>query len=188
MLPEGDEFELKLALATIGPISVAIDASRPHFAFYHHGEWLSLKMKSGLDGKKWDLLLLFFPMIKVLFHVFCGPTGVYIDHKCSKNVNHGVLAVGYGNERGHDYWLVKNRFVVWILDSLPFMWFIFGNRCALIAVGECTMATMATSRWHETNTTSVALHSMLVTPSCDQQMASSLFSCTWRMKLWVSLA
>uniref|UniRef100_A0A665U4C5 Cathepsin S-like n=1 Tax=Echeneis naucrates TaxID=173247 RepID=A0A665U4C5_ECHNA len=65
-----NELVLKAALATIGPISVAIDASRPKFIFYRHG--------------------------------------VYTDHKCSHDVNHGVLAVGYGNERGHDYWLVKN--------------------------------------------------------------------------------
>uniref|UniRef100_UPI0037E76F8A cathepsin S-like isoform X2 n=1 Tax=Semicossyphus pulcher TaxID=241346 RepID=UPI0037E76F8A len=73
-LPEGDEFALKAALADIGPISVAIDASRPKFGFYRHG--------------------------------------VYRDHTCTHNVNHGVLAVGYGTERGHDYWLVKNSWGV----------------------------------------------------------------------------
>ncbi|CAB1334356.1 unnamed protein product [Coregonus sp. 'balchen'] len=36
-LPEGDEGALKEALATIGPISVAIDATRPLFAFYRSG-------------------------------------------------------------------------------------------------------------------------------------------------------
>ncbi|KAM9838742.1 cathepsin S-like [Aulostomus maculatus] len=69
-IPEGDESALKLALKHIGPISVAIDASRPKFVFYRHG--------------------------------------VYKDHTCTHNVNHGVLAVGYGRERGQDYWLVKN--------------------------------------------------------------------------------
>ncbi|XP_047461695.1 cathepsin S-like [Mugil cephalus] len=69
-LPKGDEFALKMALVNIGPISVAIDASRPKFVFYRHG--------------------------------------VYRDHTCTHNVNHGVLVVGYGRERGQDYWLVKN--------------------------------------------------------------------------------
>lgn len=69
-LPKGDEFALKMGLAAIGPISVAIDASRPRFLFYRHG--------------------------------------VYRDHSCTHNVNHGVLLVGYGTEGGEDYWLVKN--------------------------------------------------------------------------------
>ncbi|KAM9737484.1 cathepsin S-like [Menidia menidia] len=69
-LPKGDEFALKVGLANIGPISVAIDASRPKFLFYRHG--------------------------------------VYQDHTCSHNVNHGVLLVGYGTENGEDYWVVKN--------------------------------------------------------------------------------
>ncbi|XP_035039394.2 cathepsin S-like [Hippoglossus stenolepis] len=74
LLPEGNEIQLQAALAEIGPVSVAIDASRSKFVFYRHG--------------------------------------VYIDHRCSRNVNHGVLAVGYGSEGGHDYWLVKNSWGV----------------------------------------------------------------------------
>ncbi|XP_041664075.1 cathepsin S-like [Cheilinus undulatus] len=73
-LPEGDEYALKAALADVGPISVAIDASRPKFSFYRHG--------------------------------------VYRDHTCTHNVNHGVLVVGYGTEWGRDYWLVKNSWGV----------------------------------------------------------------------------
>lgn len=38
--------------------------------------------------------------------------GVYEDLACSHKVNHGVLAVGYGTEKGRDYWLVKNRYVL----------------------------------------------------------------------------
>ncbi|KAI5618194.1 cathepsin S,-like 2, tandem duplicate 2 precursor [Silurus asotus] len=67
---EGDEEALKQSVATIGPISVAIDATRPTFILYR--------------------------------------SGVYSDSSCSQDVNHGVLAVGYGNLNGEDYWLVKN--------------------------------------------------------------------------------
>ncbi|XP_028835349.1 cathepsin S, ortholog2, tandem duplicate 1 [Denticeps clupeoides] len=69
-LAQGNEDNLKHAVATIGPISVAIDATRPHFILYR--------------------------------------SGVYNDASCTTNVNHAVLAVGYGSLNGEDYWLVKN--------------------------------------------------------------------------------
>jgi hypothetical protein len=38
-------------------------------------------------------------------------SGVYNEPKCTQNVNHAVLIVGYGTFEGQDYWLAKNRFV-----------------------------------------------------------------------------
>ncbi|KAF5887543.1 cathepsin L1-like, partial [Clarias magur] len=36
-------------------------------------------------------------------------SGIYTDPLCDpRRVNHAVLVVGYGTERGQDYWLVKN--------------------------------------------------------------------------------
>ena len=37
-------------------------------------------------------------------------SGIYSSSGCSSsNVNHAVIVVGYGNENGKDYWLIKNR-------------------------------------------------------------------------------
>ncbi|GIY95878.1 cathepsin L, partial [Caerostris extrusa] len=82
-LPEGDEAALKMAVATKGPISVAIDSSPESFYSYN-------------DCKNKELLF---------------QSGVYDEPLCGNDVDsltHGVLVVGYGTERDMDYWLVKN--------------------------------------------------------------------------------
>jgi cathepsin L len=63
--------DLMKAIASVGPIAVAIDASTEYFMQYTNG--------------------------------------IYNNPRCSpKNLDHGVLVVGYGSEDGHDFWILKN--------------------------------------------------------------------------------
>ncbi|KFP49015.1 Cathepsin S, partial [Cathartes aura] len=73
-LPYADEAALKDAVANIGPVSVAIDATQPTFFLYR--------------------------------------SGVYDDPRCTQEVNHAVLVIGYGTQNDKDYWLVKNSWGV----------------------------------------------------------------------------
>jgi cathepsin L len=43
---------------------------------------------------------------KMVFQTY--HSGVLTSSKCGTNLDHAVLAVGYGTEDGNDYWLVKN--------------------------------------------------------------------------------
>jgi len=94
-IPTGDEDALKKAVATVGPVSVAIDASHESFQSYHDG--------------------------------------IYDEEECStQQLDHGVLAVGYGTEDGSDYWLVKNSWgATWGIKGYIKMSRNNGNQCGI---------------------------------------------------------
>lgn len=94
-IASGDEDALMKAVATVGPISVAIDASHFSFQLYRHG--------------------------------------IYKERKCSpRNLDHGVLVVGYGVLDGEAYWLVKNSWgKSWGMDGYIMMARNNNNMCGI---------------------------------------------------------
>ena len=71
-IPQGDEQALLDAVATVGPVSIAVDAS-------------------------------------IGWQLYAG--GIMRGFLCSSNpkkLDHGVAIVGYGTDKGNDYWIVRN--------------------------------------------------------------------------------
>ena len=61
------------------------------------------QMKAALDKQP---LAVAIEADKFVFQTY--QSGVLTSSKCGTNLDHAVLAVGYGTENGQDYWLVKN--------------------------------------------------------------------------------
>jgi C1A family cysteine protease len=60
-------------------------------------------MKAALDTQP---LAVSIEADKMVFQTYSS--GVLNSTKCGTNLDHAVLAVGYGTENGQNYWLVKN--------------------------------------------------------------------------------
>ena len=88
------ERELQRAVAFKGPISLAIDSNQRNFQVRHHSKLYIIT----------NYLCITHQLYK---------RGVYFEPICSvTKYNHAVLVVGYGDDHGTPYWLIKNRCIV----------------------------------------------------------------------------
>ncbi|XP_065276063.1 cathepsin S-like isoform X2 [Emys orbicularis] len=68
---------------------------------------------------------------------FLYRSGVYDDPRCTDDVNHGVLAIGYGTLDGKDFWLVKNSWGEYFGDKGYIrMSRNKGNHCGIASYGS----------------------------------------------------
>ncbi|ELK37815.1 Cathepsin L1 [Myotis davidii] len=120
-----DERSLMKAVASVGPISVALDASLESFQFYEKGK---VTVSSYLE--------IFTPAMTSVF------LGIYYDPDCSsEDLNHGVLVVGYGFEGvemdNNKYWIVKNSWgTKWGMDGYIKMAKDLDNHCGIASMAS----------------------------------------------------
>lgn len=102
-IPSRNETALQVAVATVGPISVSVDAAWTSFQLYK--------------------------------------SGIYNEPNCSTSeMNHAMLAIGYGTNENGSYWLVKNSWgTSWGMSGYILMSRNKDNQC-----GISTMASYPT--------------------------------------------
>ncbi|KAM9950034.1 hypothetical protein ACTFIT_011263 [Dictyostelium discoideum] len=95
MIKQHDEEDLADTVASVGPVSVAYDASTREFMYYSRG--------------------------------------IYYSDNCNKyRTTHAVVVVGYDNENGVDYWIIKNSWgAKWGENGYFRMRRNIGDRCGI---------------------------------------------------------
>ncbi|KAK7605325.1 hypothetical protein V9T40_007183 [Parthenolecanium corni] len=175
-LIEGDEDQLKAVVSKFGPVAVSVDARRWDFRFYKSGIYYSdeccnynhclnhamLVVGYGTQDET-DYWLLKntwgeswgengYMKIARNRNNTCGvaTAGIFQLENCItsfKGLDHAMLIVGYGNEEGKDFWLVKNSWgKEWGLDGYIKVARNADNNCEIATLAIYPVATVIVDR------------------------------------------
>lgn len=123
---------LKLALFKHGPVAVSIDASHRSFVFYSHGVYY----EPACGEFHFIYLFIYFSRRPPVPIPSSPSTGSTID-----DLDHAVLAVGYGNLNGEPYWLIKNSWSTYWGNDGYILMSMKDNNCGVAT--DATFVTLA---------------------------------------------
>lgn len=124
----GDALALKLALFKNGPVAVSIDASHRSFVFYSYGVYYEPACG------EFHLNLLLVLLLRRRDVLALPGSSVY-------DLDHAVLAVGYGNLNGEPYWLIKNSWSTYWGNDGYILMSMKDNNCGVTT--DATYVTLA---------------------------------------------
>lgn len=126
-LPVGSEPGLQEAVATAGPVSVAVDGSSNAFRV--------------IIGQ----IIVFLPNYCFDFVSQFYDRGVFDEPNCSTSkLTQAMLVIGYGQHKGKDYWLVKNRYINSYLSFVV-------NTCTSLSLVLVLVAGVVSGEWTATS-------------------------------------
>lgn len=129
----GDADALKVALFKNGPAAVSIDASHRSFVFYSHGVYYEPAC-----GQLTSFLCFnhFWSFLQANGFGSVVPAGNTTD-----DLDHAVLAVGYGVLNGEPYWLIKNSWSTYWGNDGYILMSMKDNNCGVTT--DATYVTLA---------------------------------------------
>lgn len=132
----GDAEALKLALYKNGPVAVSIDASHRSFVFYSHGVYY--EPACGKFTAHWSSYFLQQPPS---FSLYNSARFLCFSGNTTDDLDHAVLAVGYGTLSGEPYWLIKNSWSTYWGNDGYILMSMKDNNCGVTT--DATYVTLA---------------------------------------------